>query len=304
VKRILESTLLFAAMGSAMSVAALPACAQQVLSSVRGSTSGLSLDHVPVAVHDLAGAVQRWQELLGFSIKPGRVHPNSLRNAHVKFPDGTEIELITASRGADALAARYRQLIERGDGPAFLALRPDTLNRIARRLREAERRFVRSATAYSESIAFDAESPFRYLFFIVLTAPPVDLAEHLTHTNTGSSLYAVWLRKRDYRFDEQLLAHLGVPIRRGAVMLAGGELADDVALDNGHLYLIHASNADDDRPVIGLTVVVTSVDKAQAWLRDHGVPVSAGSDARGRHVRVEPGNANGVWLEFLQPGGR
>jgi len=55
------------------------------------------LDHVPLAVKDLEQAKADF-EALGFALKPGRPHDNGLRNAHVKFPDGTEIELITADR--------------------------------------------------------------------------------------------------------------------------------------------------------------------------------------------------------------
>jgi catechol 2,3-dioxygenase-like lactoylglutathione lyase family enzyme len=53
------------------------------------------LDHIPIAVRDLEQASRRYQAL-GFSLKPGRVRANGIRNQHVKFPDGTELELITA----------------------------------------------------------------------------------------------------------------------------------------------------------------------------------------------------------------
>ncbi|HEX8906001.1 MAG TPA: VOC family protein, partial [Longimicrobiaceae bacterium] len=54
------------------------------------------VDHVPVAVRDLEAAVRDFAAL-GFSFKPGRPHPNSILNQHVKFRDGTEVELITAT---------------------------------------------------------------------------------------------------------------------------------------------------------------------------------------------------------------
>src|SRR5262245_4051661 len=54
------------------------------------------LDHIPTAVRDLGAASARYRAL-GFALKPGRLHDNSILNNHAKFPDGTEIELITAT---------------------------------------------------------------------------------------------------------------------------------------------------------------------------------------------------------------
>ena len=59
---------------------------------------------------------------LGFALKPGRPHANGIRNLHAKFPDGTELELITAAKATDDLTHTYVAHLEKGDGPAFLAL--------------------------------------------------------------------------------------------------------------------------------------------------------------------------------------
>ena len=60
------------------------------------------LDHIPLAVNDLEASRADF-EALGFVLKPGRRHENGLRNLHAKFPDGTEIELITVGAATDAL---------------------------------------------------------------------------------------------------------------------------------------------------------------------------------------------------------
>jgi hypothetical protein len=64
------------------------------------------LDHIPLTLRDLEQS-QAYFEALGFVLKPGRPHANGLRNAHAKFPDGTEIELITAVSASDALSSDY-----------------------------------------------------------------------------------------------------------------------------------------------------------------------------------------------------
>jgi hypothetical protein len=66
------------------------------------------LDHVPIAVNDLERAAAGYRRL-GFALKPGRPHDNGIRNQHVKFRDGTELELITAPDARDALTRTYRR---------------------------------------------------------------------------------------------------------------------------------------------------------------------------------------------------
>src|SRR5215467_13081676 len=72
------------------------------------------MDHIPVVVRDLEQAEADFKRL-GFAIKPGRFHPDGIRNAHVKFPDGTEIELITAPAATDALTSDYRASLQSGE---------------------------------------------------------------------------------------------------------------------------------------------------------------------------------------------
>ena len=55
------------------------------------------LDHVVMVVAELDSAEARLAPL-GFRIKPGRLHPDNLLNAHVKFADGTELELRRVGR--------------------------------------------------------------------------------------------------------------------------------------------------------------------------------------------------------------
>ena len=91
------------------------------------------LDHIPIAVNDLAAAADHYRAL-GFSLKPGRPHENGITNQHVKFRDGTELELITAPAARDALTTTYRRHLAEGDGPAFLALYAPVRDRAPDRL--------------------------------------------------------------------------------------------------------------------------------------------------------------------------
>jgi hypothetical protein len=116
-----RSLILFLALATAV---ATPAVAETV---VRG------LDHIPLAVTDLDASKADF-EALGFVLKPGRPHANGLRNAHVKFPDGTEIELITAHAATDAITSEYHTWLRDGDGPAFLGLYAPDLSALIERV--------------------------------------------------------------------------------------------------------------------------------------------------------------------------
>src|SRR5687767_7924561 len=80
----------------------------------------IGLDHIPVAVRDLEAASATYRAL-GFSLKPGRPHANGIRNAHVKFPNGAGIELLTVPAAVDPLSTTYVKMIRAGEGPAFLS---------------------------------------------------------------------------------------------------------------------------------------------------------------------------------------
>jgi glyoxalase-like protein len=73
------------------------------------------LDHIPIVVRDLDRAAADF-EALGFVLKPGRPHANGLHNVHAKFPDGTELELISPSTPTDDLSHRYVEWLRQGDG--------------------------------------------------------------------------------------------------------------------------------------------------------------------------------------------
>jgi hypothetical protein len=65
---------------------------------------------LPAAAQDVVGAVRDLAQAQadfaapGFALKVGRAHANGLSNAHIKFADGTEIELIAAPLATTFLA--------------------------------------------------------------------------------------------------------------------------------------------------------------------------------------------------------
>lgn len=260
------------------------------------ATTVAGLDHVPVAVRDLEAAAARF-ERLGFVLKPGRLHANGLRNRHAKFPDGTEIELITASEAGDALTTEYVAHLAGGDGPAFLALFAPDRDRLARELRAAGLR----PRASDGLLFFDAGDPLRYLFFGARGASPTDRPEHFRHPNGADALVAAWLSADDLSAERRLLATVGATFAEEEVHAPAATRATVARLPYGEVLLLAGPARAGGRRIAGVTVRTRSLAAARAVLAARGgPPVAVVRTPRGASVFLPPGETAGLWIELRE----
>jgi catechol 2,3-dioxygenase-like lactoylglutathione lyase family enzyme len=211
----------------------------------------IGLDHVPIAVRDLETAAETYRAL-GFSLKPGRPHQNGIRNQHVKFPDGTELELITAPEARDALTTKYRRHLEDGDGPAFLALFVPDKARMPR----------------------DLPASLHYWVFGPRNASPTDRPEHFAHANTATSLISVWLAGEDLQHERTLFARLGAAMLKREVSVPRRVRADVAQFKEGDVLLLPPTHQRvKGRPIVGATVRVRNIARVRELLRARGIPV-------------------------------
>jgi catechol 2,3-dioxygenase-like lactoylglutathione lyase family enzyme len=244
-------------------------CREQAPSEAQTPSPTIVLDHVVFAVNDLEATAARFRSF-GFALKPGRPHDNGIRNEHVKFTDGTELELLTAPAARDALTTTYRRHLAAGDGPAFLAL------------------MVRPGAA-------PIDKP-PYIFFGGRNASPTDRPQHFAHANTAETLAAVWLAADDFVREKALLSRYGArtePVRRKV----NGLDAEVVRLaDGGAIYLLPArARLKPDRPIVGVTFRLKDVAAAAGALREAGVVVST-SDTES--LLLAPAQTGGLWIEL------
>jgi len=148
------------------------------------------LDHVILAVRDLDSLAAQFRAL-GFRLKDGRPHPNGLLNKHIKFRDGTEIELMTVrGEATDRMAREYQALIAEGDGGAYVALRLaslDSVEAVATRLNLGPRR---SSAGPWQFLSFEPRSPLGAVFFVAGGAPAVDPDSIFVHADSAKGLFA------------------------------------------------------------------------------------------------------------------
>lgn len=242
----------------------------------------VGLDHVPIAVNDLARAVEDYKTL-GFALKPGRPHEDGIENQHVKFTDGTELELITAPAARDTLTTTYRRHLANGDGPAFMGLFA---------------RGIEPGTTRPTSLD--------YVFLSGRNKSPTDRPEHFAHANTAESLVSVWLAGNDLSRERRLLHDLGARETEKAVRVPDARRAAVAQFQEGDVLLLPGSHQlVPGRRVVGVTLRVRSLDAARAIVdRGQLASLAVVPSADGRSVFLPPSRTHGLWIELRELGRR
>jgi hypothetical protein len=255
------------------------------------SRSGVSVgfNHVVVAVRNLDSAVAGYGRL-GFAVKPGRPHDDGIRNAHVKFRSGTEIELSTVGEPTDEWTGYYRARIEAGDGPAALAFYPHDLAGAGALLARAGLRVDRQ----SRPLGFSPPDPLRYVFFVPLNFSPTDRPEHFAHRNRADSVVAVWIAADSAGSEERLLRAFGSASCGTRRIAALDEIATVYPLADADALVLPWRSGASRRGVIGLTLHVSSLRRASSALK------SSGAVGASRSLWISPSSANGLWLELTE----
>jgi hypothetical protein len=153
--------------------------------------AAVELDHVVFVTRDLAAAVDSIRAL-GFAVKPGRPHPGGLRNAHVKFRSAQEVELTTVKGPpADAMTRRYAELLEAGEGGAYLALAA-SLDSVAYRAAARGLHPAAGGSGPFRWVSFPEDSAAMAVFFGD-RATVFDPDSLLDHPNGARGIEAAWV---------------------------------------------------------------------------------------------------------------
>lgn len=257
----------------------------------------LGLDHVVVAVRGLDLAAARYRQL-GFTLKQGRPHTNGIRNEHVKFPDGTEIELLTVVEARDALTAEYLAHLSEGDGPAFVAFFVPDMNRLTQQLDAAGQPYRRSGGLLS----FPEGDALRYVFFGSRRRSPTDQARHFRHANGAEALVAVWIADDTLSAERRLLTSLGASIREENHHVPDGVRGTVAKLPQAEVRFLPGSRQLMlGRRIVGVTVRTADLESLRRVLAGSSLPVPpVVRTNHGSSISLSPSITHGLWLEFRE----
>jgi hypothetical protein len=227
----------------------------------------LGLDHIPVVVKDLARAKADFEKL-GFVLKPGHPHDNGLRNEHVKFADGTEIELITATAATDALSAQYVDWLRDGDGPVSLGLyRPGA-----------------------------PPAPPPGVFFAGRQRSPTDLPAHFDHPNGAVTLSGVWLAGSPA--ERKISGLPGAKLVQTPFCAPFGFGSKTVQFKEGEVLLLpESAQIVRGRPIVAATVTVNNLTTLQGVFAATKTRSRQAVGCARKSLWVE---THGLWLEFRE----
>jgi catechol 2,3-dioxygenase-like lactoylglutathione lyase family enzyme len=232
------------------------------------------IDHVVVAVANLETATEAWRNL-GFRLKPGRTHANGIRNAHAKFRDRTELELLSVEEPTDGLAEWYQSFISAGGGGAFLSLGAGAIGEVAETLRRAGLEPTITRGGAFDYASFPPDHPLHQIFFIEYSDPVEDAPEIMQHRNGVAGMSEVWLEVPEESVLPAVLEALGGR-SCGAGRHPAGFEGRVFALANGRVILIPRSDSHTYPRVRAVTLLTTgpatdrlfSPDEAQGvWIR-------------------------------------
>jgi catechol 2,3-dioxygenase-like lactoylglutathione lyase family enzyme len=258
--------------------------------------SMVGIDHIPLAVRSLEDASDAYRRL-GFALKPGRLHGDGIRNVHVKFKDGSGIELLCPpAEPVDTLTRFYRDFLRNGDGPAYLSLHARDSSKLLAALAAA-------AIQYRQSDIIELEDPgLDFLFIVEDNRSPTDRPEHFRHPDSAIALRGVWLALEEPSRAslEKLLLALGAAESKETVSIPVPTEATVFAIQNGRIVVVSASHALVlGRPIIGAEFRVRDIAVAESYLHSasEASGLSKGLSVQ-RQILVAPSQSHGLWLDF------
>ena len=222
-----------------------------------------ALDHVVLVVRDLDVAAAGFARH-GFRLKQGRLHANSLLNRHIKFRDGTSIELMTvAGEPGDAMARDYAGLLSAGEGGVYTAFTVSDMTGIERAARSLRLDTKHSGSGGWRFLSFPPSSPAAAVFFGAGSVVVQDPDSLVAHQPDVAGLAEVWLEGGPQL--GALLERLGAR-RCGDARAADGLRGDRWALRRGSVVIVPARAS--ARPRV-LGVVLRRRPPGESTVRPH-----------------------------------
>jgi Glyoxalase-like domain len=254
-------------------------------------------DHIPVAVENLERSTDLFKKL-GFTLKQGRFHSNGIRNRHIKFSNGTELELITAHDRNDALSTEYKNFISEGQGPAFVGLFTDDFEALNSQLQKNDIKYELEG----KMVTFPLYSELHSLFFGTRSPSPTDKPEYFIHRNTAFSLIGTWIASENENKWITFLSGLNIRFEQRSSCFPLFKQYKSAILPQGEINFFPAEVQQiKNHPIVGVVIEVHEIEKMVELLKTEKINFTKNFNSKNyKSVLISPNTTSGFWLEFRQ----
>ncbi len=254
-------------------------------------------DHIPIAVENLERSTDLFKKL-GFTLKQGRFHSNGIRNQHIKFSNGTELELITSHNRNDALSTEYENFISEGEGPAFVGLFTDDFEALNNQLQKNNIKYELEG----KMLTFPIYNELHSLFFGTRSPSPTDKPEYFIHRNTAFSLVGTWIASENENKWITFLSALNIKFEQRASCSPLFKQYKSAILPQGEINFFSVEvQQTKNHPIMGVIVEVHEIEKLVEILETENINFTKNFNSKNsKSVVISPNTTSGFWLEFRQ----
>jgi catechol 2,3-dioxygenase-like lactoylglutathione lyase family enzyme/predicted lactoylglutathione lyase len=270
-----------------------------------------NLEHVVIAVRDLAVATTTYEHL-GFTVMPGGRHPSGGTTGNgVFFSNGTYLELLTFYDREKA--ADLAKFLEEREGPRSIAVEVSSAVEIRDALHAAgiegteptKGKWESSSPVTKEWLTIDPKPalPGNIFFIDYLKASQ-------SHPNTATGIRSVWVMVKTLEETTRTFERLGFSVGEQIQAPRFGAVVQEVTLGKASLVLMMAkekrpeSHADEDTTgsgIVRLSIMVQNLEATRAVIKAHsGQTLEVYKGIYGSSVSIPANLTHGIAIEFVQ----
>jgi len=276
-----------------------------------GSRTTANLEHVVIAVRDLAVATTSY-ERLGFTVTPGGSHPSGGTTGNgVFFGNGTYLELLTFYDREKA--SDLAKFLEEREGPRSIAVEVSSAVAVGESLHAAgiegsdptKGKWESSSPVTKEWLTVDPKPalPGNIFFIDYLRASQ-------SHPNTAIGIRSVWVMVKSLQDATHTFERLGFSVGRQIHAPRFGAVAQEVKLGKASLMLMmskekrtdsndHEHTAGSD--IVCLSIMVQDLEATRAVIKARsGQTLEVYKGIYGNSVSIPANLTHGIEIEFVQ----
>jgi catechol 2,3-dioxygenase-like lactoylglutathione lyase family enzyme len=299
---------------------------------------GRGVDHVVVAVHDLAQA-RRDFERLGFQVSEGGHFPGGVYNNIIFFPNQSYLELLSiksAEKNSNVPVEDFgiTKFLDKHEGAMFLGLNVSSAKDSADYLRKQN--FDVSGPDPGSLMERDQNTPPPPEWYTFGTEDnpkppmqtitlPVFFIEYVkkdrwdkarvastVHMNTALSIHAVWFAVHDTDAQLRTLRKAGFLVAKSSGPKLFGIPGQELTAGLGTMVLLAPKHkdktdtvgkylADFGEGVIAISIEVADIEKAKEFAESYGgSKLNLYKGAYGQSFLLSPDKTHGIWVEMFQ----